>query len=138
MPGETGSIRYALREPFEQAVESVRRSLEDRGLRVAGQLDVARRVERSLGIVLRPCRIVFVLPGPAVLSKGSIHPWAAVFLPLHVVISGHGGQTEIQAQNSVYANSEAAAPAVVVPILETQAQISEAIEAIAMRPSLVV
>ena len=138
MPGETGSIKYSLREPFERAVESVCRSLENRGLRVAGQLDVSRRVERSLGIVLSPCRIVFVLPDSSVLSKGSIHPWAAIFLPLHVVISGDGAKTEIQVQNRVHACSEAAAAALVLPILETQAQISEAIEAIAMRPSLVV
>src|SRR5664279_2116490 len=94
MPGETGSIKYSLREPFERAVESVCRSLESRGLRVAGQLDVSRRVERRLGIALPPCRIVFVLPG-RLLSKESIHPWAAIFLPIHVVISGHGSHAEI-------------------------------------------
>ena len=65
MPDDTGSIKYSLREPFERAVESVCRSLRSRGLEVAGQLDVSRRVERALGIVLPPCRIVFVLPNPS-------------------------------------------------------------------------
>ena len=59
MPGNMGSIRFSLREPFERAVESVCRSLSSRGLRVAGQLDVSLRVERSLGIVLPPCRSRF-------------------------------------------------------------------------------
>jgi uncharacterized protein (DUF302 family) len=138
MPGDVGSIRYSLREPFERAVESVYRSLANRGLRMAGQLDVSRRVERSLGIVLPPCRIVFVLPDPSVPSTASIHPWAAIFLPLHIVISGNGVQTEILVQNRVHPGPDADAPALVAPVQETQAQISEAIEAIAMRPSLVV
>ena len=137
MPGDVGSIKYSLREPFERAVESVCRSLASRGLRVAGQLDLSRRLEHSLGIVVPPCRIIFVLPDPSVLSRANIHPWAATFLPLHVVLSANGLQTEIQVQNRVHTNSEASAPALVIPVLETQAQISEAIEAIAMRPSLV-
>ena len=64
--------------------------------------------------------------------------WAAIFLPLHVVISGHDRQTEIQVQNKVQAGHEAAAPALFGPVMETQAQISEAIDSIAMRPSILV
>ena len=138
MPGDMGSIKYSLREPFERAVESVCRSLRSRGLQIAGQLDVSSRLERTLGIVLPPCRIVFVLPNPSTSSTINIHPWAAIFLPLHVVISGHDGQTEIQVQNRVHAGHEAAAPALFGPVMETQTQISEAIDAIAMRPSMLV
>jgi hypothetical protein len=84
-----------------------------------------------------PCRIVFVLPNPSTPTTISIHPWAAIFLPLHVVISGNDGQTDIQVQNRVQAG-HAAAPALFGPVMETQAQISEAIDSIAMRPSMVV
>jgi len=136
MPGDMGSIKYSLREPFERAVESVCRSLRSGGLQIAGQLDVCRRVERALGIAMPPCRIVFVLPNPSAPSTVSIHPWAAIFLPLHVVISSQDGQTEIQVQNRVQAGHEAA-PALFGPVMETQAQISEAIDSIAMRPSMV-
>ena len=138
MPGDTGSIKYSLREPFERAVESVCRSLRSHGLQVAGQLDVSRRVERALGIVLPPCRIVFVLPNPSRSSTCSIHPWAAIFLPLHVVISGSDAQTEILVQNRVHARHEAASPALFGPVMETQTQICEAIDAIATRPSMLV
>lgn len=138
MTGDVGSIGYLLREPFDRAVESVCKSLVNRGLRVAGQLNVSRRVELSLGIVLEPCKIVFVLPDPSVLGAPDIHPSAAIFLPLHIVISGNGAHTEIQVQNRLRPGAEAGLPALVAPVMETQAQISEAIEAIAMRPSLVV
>ena len=137
MPGDVGSIKYSLPEPFEKAVESVRRSLEYRGLRVVGQLDVAGRVERYLGILLPPCRIVFVLPGAATLTRLSIHPWAAIFLPLHIVISSNGARTDIEVQNRLRSATQAEEPGLMAPIVESQAQISNAIEAIAMRPSLV-
>jgi len=134
MPGNAGSVRFSLREPFEREVETVCRALVSRGLRVAGQLDVSRRVKRSLGIVLPPCRIVFVLPHPSTPVSSGTHPWAASFLPLHVVISGNGAQTEIQVQNRIQ-GAPAEAPA---PVLETQTEMRRAIEAIAMRPSMVV
>jgi uncharacterized protein (DUF302 family) len=137
MPGDVGSIKYSLLEPFDKAVGSVCRSLENRGLRVVGQLDVARRVERHLGIALPPCKILFVLPGTATLTRLGIHPWAAVFLPLHVVVSCKGGETEIEIQNRVHSGPQAGDTSVVAPVVELQAQISNAIEAIAMRPSLV-
>lgn len=138
MPGEVGSVKYSLREPFELAVESVSRSLRDRGLRVVGHLDVAKRVERALEIALAPCRIVFVLPNPSRLTTTCVHPWAAIFLPFHLVISGNGSYTNIEVQNRVHAGTEADELALFAPVMETQAQISEAIEAIAMRPSLVI
>ena len=106
MPGDPGNIKYLLREPFERAVESVRRALRNRGLQVEGQLDVSRRVERALGIAMPPCRIVFVLPNPSMAGAGSIHPLAAIFLPLHIVISDNAAQTEIQVQSRVQVGSE--------------------------------
>lgn len=136
MPSGTGSIKYSLRESFDLAVESVCRSLRSRGLQVAGQLDVSRRVERALGIVLPPCKIVFVLPNPSKSSTSSMHPWAAIFLPLHVVISGSDAQTEIQVQNRVHERHEAASPELFGPVMETQTQVCEAIDAIATRPSM--
>ena len=126
-----------MQEPFDQAVESIRRSLSSRGLRVVGHLNVSRRIERSLEIVLPPCKILFVLPNPAELSASCIHPWAAIFLPFHIVISGNEASTEIHLQNRVRSCPEAHAKELLAPVLETQAQLTTAIEAIAMRPSLV-
>jgi uncharacterized protein (DUF302 family) len=138
MASDVGSIRYSLREPFERAVESVCSSLANRGLEVAGQLDISRRVERHLGIVLPACKIVFVLPDPFALGAPVIHPWAAIFLPLHIVISDNDTQTEIEVQNRVRPGSEDTAQALAAPILQTQTEILAAIEAIAVRPSQVV
>ncbi|MBS1854243.1 MAG: hypothetical protein JST11_02675 [Acidobacteria bacterium] len=137
MTRDAGNVRYSLHEPFERAVECVSSSLRNRGLRIAGELDVSRRVERTLGIVLRPCRILFVMPGESALSAESIHPWAAVFLPFHVVVSGNDAGTEVQVQTRVQAGGEPAA-ALWGPVIETQARIAQAVEAVAARPSMVV
>jgi uncharacterized protein (DUF302 family) len=138
MPGDGGGVSYSMREPYVRAIEAIRRSLASRGLRVVGQLDVARRIERSLGIVLAPCSILFVLPLPDVLSVASTHPRAASFLPLHIVVSAVGNETRIQVQNRVCPDPDEAERAIVTSISVIQSHVSEALGAIAMRPSLVV
>jgi uncharacterized protein (DUF302 family) len=90
------TIKFSLQQPFDRSVQLICASLRGHGMRVAGELDVSRRLEGSLGIVVQPCRLIFVLPDPAALSAEAIHPWAAVFLPLHIVISGSDCQAEIR------------------------------------------
>jgi uncharacterized protein (DUF302 family) len=136
MTGEVGSVRYALREPFDRAVESVCGCLTNHGLQVAGHVDLAKRIERKLGIVMAPCRILFVFPSTPRSSRDAIHPWAAALLPLHVVISGNDFQTEIQVQHRILPREEAAST-IFGPVIETQSKVAEALDAIAMRPSLV-
>jgi uncharacterized protein (DUF302 family) len=124
MGSEEGGVSYTMREPYPAAIEAVRRSLANRGLRVVGQLDLASRVERSLGIVVEPCSILFVLPLPEVLHIASLHPGVASLLPLHIVVSANGGETRIQAPNRVYPDTAMAAP-----ISEIQSHIADAIGA---------
>ncbi len=137
MPVERSGVSYTMREPYVRAIGAIRRSLASRGLRVVGQLDVARRVERSLGIVLAPCSILFVLPLPDVLGTASMHPWAASFLPLHIVVSAVGGETRIQAQSTVCPDPDEAETAPVAAISAIQSHVLEALGAVAIRPSLV-
>lgn len=126
-------VRYSLREPFERGLKSIRGALQRRGLRVVGQMDVSRRLERTLGILLPPCKIVFVLP----LAPAPVDPAAATFLPLHVVVSSRGAQTEIQVLHRLDRAPGESMADVVVPVTETQTQICQAIETIAMRRTLV-
>jgi uncharacterized protein (DUF302 family) len=131
-----GSVPYSMAMPVEAAIEAVCNSLRKRGIRLAGQLDVSGRLEESLGIVLPPCRLLFVLPGPASSNTGTIHPSAAVFLPLHVVISGNRIQSEIRIANGIQAEANAAPPTTYAPVWELQREILEALESVAMRSSV--
>jgi uncharacterized protein (DUF302 family) len=130
-----GTIRYSVPEPFEPAIESVCNSLRNRGMRLAGQMDVSGRLQRSLGIALAPCRLLFVLPEPARLTVEKVHPRAAIFLPLHVVISGNDCFSEIHIPNRIQA-VRAGPPAPYGPVLEAHGQLLEAVEAVASRLSI--
>lgn len=131
-----GTITYSLQAPFECSVQSICASLTSHGLRVVGGVDVSRRLERSLRMILAPCRIVFAVPDPAALRAETIHPWAAVFLPLHIVIWGNDFQSEIGVANTLPAGRKAGDSVPFGPIVEAQRQLIEAIEAIAVRPSV--
>jgi hypothetical protein len=52
--------------------------------------------------------------------------------------SSNGAQTEIHAQSRVHVGPETIAPVLAAPVMEAQAQISAAMEAITMRPGMVV
>ncbi len=131
-----GTIKYSLHEPFERSVQSICASLHNHGMRVVGEMDVSRRLERSLRMVLAPCRIVFVLPVPTALSAETIHPWASVFLPLHIAIWGNDCQSEIGITNLLQTCRNGADSRSVGPVVEAQRRLIEAIEAIAARPSV--
>jgi uncharacterized protein (DUF302 family) len=105
-------------------------------MRVLGEVDVSMRLERSLHMVLAPCRLIFVLPAPAALSSQSIHPWAAVFLPLHIVIWGNDRQSEIGVANTLQTGGPAGKSTLLGPMVEAQRALIEAIEAVAVRPGV--
>jgi hypothetical protein len=136
MRSDMGSIRYCLREPFERAARSVCECLTGRGLQITGCVDLSNRIERRLGLVVAPCRIIFVLPNPTLLRRNSIYPSAACLLPLHVVISGNDLQTEVLVSKRIRPSHQAAAEGY-DPVMETQSKMAEAIDAIAMRSSFV-
>jgi uncharacterized protein (DUF302 family) len=134
MSADAGTITYSLKEPFSRALELVPRYLASRGLVLAGQLDLSARMERILGMMLPPCRIVFVLPGSGNHLE-SMYPSAGIFLPLHVVIAESDPHTLIHIPNRFA--PEGRRSLVHDPVCETYAQVVESIEAIAMRPSFV-
>ena len=130
------TIKFSLKHPFDRSVQLICASLRSHGMRVLGELDVSRRLEGSLGIVLQPCKLIFVLPDPAALSTEAIHPWAAVFLPLHIVITGTDCQAEIRIPNIVQEGRPSVVGPPYGPVVEAQKQLVDAIQAVAVRPSI--
>jgi uncharacterized protein (DUF302 family) len=132
---DTATLEYALFEPFEQAVRSIRTAVTKHNLRIAAELDVSKRIAQRLALVLSPCRILFVSSSRT--SPSAISPFSAVILPLHVVISSGHSQTTIHVQNRICPDSEVCDPAL-APIIQTQSDLLQALDAVAMRSSLVV
>jgi uncharacterized protein (DUF302 family) len=132
---ETGTSTFSTPESFMDALLSVRAALDARGLRVLSELDVASRVKRTLGIVLPPCKILYVWPNVSLTQD--VYPVAAVVLPLHVVVASRGHQTEICVLSRIQPGKANVDGFLRSTILGTQTQIMQCLDAISMRPSLV-
>src|ERR1039458_10780591 len=87
MAEETATTTYLVSEPFELAVQSLRRVLADGNLKLAGELDISSRIRQRLLIGTTPCRVLFVAATPASLGELGAAPSAAALTPLHVVVS---------------------------------------------------
>ena len=75
-------------EPFGKSVPLIRRLLLDGGLSVVEEFDVSSAPYFQLGIARRSC-IVLLVDTPSLLFEAiALDRAAAVFLPVHVVISG--------------------------------------------------
>ena len=95
-------------------------------LQLAGELDVAQRLREKLLIGTAPCRVLFVT------AKASGDARAAALLPLHIVISAAGSQTEIHMMRRLPAQDGLSA----MVLRQLQTRVARAIEKIGMRASL--
>ena len=51
---------YVLLEPYDRALNTVRRAIQDAGLEIASEWDVSYDLRQDYGVVLAPCRILTV------------------------------------------------------------------------------
>jgi uncharacterized protein (DUF302 family) len=134
MVSDAGINVFSTPEPYEHAVRSVRAAVERRRLRIVSELDVSRRIEKTLGIRLLPCRILYVWPDPALATD--VYPTAAVALPLHVVVASRGAHTEIRVQGRIRSEQGTLSSLIRSTVMDTQAELIQSLEAVAMRLSL--
>lgn len=91
----TAASTYVIPEPFEEALRCVREAIEHDGLSISSELDISGRLKREFGIALTPCRILLV-DCPVALLKGlALDSSVAMWLPLHVVVSGRREKTSV-------------------------------------------
>ena len=133
MDSEIATTTYSIPEPFRHTLQSVCDVLTARDLRIVGELDLSRRIRRNLRISLAPCVVFYVWPSERFLLSTAVNPSIALLLPLHVVVSGCGARTEIH----ILTRPRFADRQLMAPVIELQHEMTQAIETIAMRPSLV-
>ena len=133
MNTSAATVTYAIREEFEPALRSVREALCGRDLRIVGELDLSGRLERSLRIKLPPCVLLYIWPSARFLESNRIPATAGLLLPLHVVISGRNGRTEIHIMRCSSADRDG----VLASVRKLQSELRQALEHVAMRLSLV-
>jgi len=88
MSEAAATTTYHIPEPFLDAVQTVRRTLVEAGLKITGELNMSERLQRRLQVDTPPCHVLFV-GSSAPLSRD------VLYTPLHVVISARGPHSEI-------------------------------------------
>lgn len=130
---ESALLTFSIDEPGPRAVRKVREALALHGLQTAAELDVTSRIEKKLGAGLAPCVILFV-DDPALLLEGIVfHRGAALEIPQPVVVSGGDRRTEVLVRSGESLMAGGLPASVQYPVLQLQARITRAIEAVADR-----
>jgi len=133
MDSEAATTTYSIPEPFARTLQSLRDVLTGRDLRIVGELDLSKRIQRNLRISLAPCVMLYVWPSDRLLRTTAARPSIALLLPLHVVISSRGARTEIH----LLRRPHCADGALMAPVVKLQVEVAQAIEAIAIGLNLV-
>ena len=88
-------LAYALAQPYDAALRTLRSALKREGLRTVLELDVAARIRTELRAGVAPCFVLYV-DDPALLLEAVVfHKGAALMSPQPVVITGDNRRSEI-------------------------------------------
>jgi len=136
MAEEMATTTYSVPGPFEQAVTSLRKALTDGNLKLAGELDMSSRIRQRLLIDTAPCRVLFVSATPTVFEELGADPYAAALMPLHIVVSARGSQTEIHVLRTLSNHNSPLDRPTMDAFRQLQARIAQAVERIGMRVTL--
>lgn len=130
---EPAVVTYLISEPFERALKAVREALAHNDLTVANELDLGAKLKKELNIGIAPCRILLVDSACLLLEAATFDCGAAVLFPLHVVVSGHGPQTQVHWINPAAIEGFRLPVGAAAPLAKLQSLVSRALERIAMR-----
>jgi uncharacterized protein (DUF302 family) len=123
-------LAYALTEPYEAAVRTVRSALKRQGLRTALELDVAARIRHEVGAGVAPCFVLYV-DDPAVLLEALVfHKGAALLIPQAVVVTGDNRRSEVLVRSPESLNG-AIPESVRDPLLDLLRRITRTVESVA-------
>src|ERR1039457_1402305 len=101
MSPATAGATWVISEPFAKSVPLILRLLSQAGLGVVEQCDVSKEPYFQLGLGRRSCLILLV-DSPALLFECiALDRAAAVFLPIHIVISGDGDTCYVHWANPI-------------------------------------
>ena len=88
MPGIRGGITRTIPEPFEKTISTVRRMLTAAGLTIVDEFDMSKEPYFHFGVAGGWCTVL-LLDTPILMFEAIVLDHStAVFLPLHVVVSG--------------------------------------------------
>lgn len=124
------SNTLVLNQPYDQARRRILAALKQHGLLVAFDFDVAGGILRSAGVRLPKSSVLGVSCPYQLLEAFVADGAAAVFFPLHVVLSQHGPQSQVRILAPQALRAAGVTPAISIPVHRTLRRISEALASI--------
>jgi uncharacterized protein (DUF302 family) len=128
--GGTLENRREIAAPCETALKLIRRALLHEDLRIPEEFDVSDIAGGQPGMNLAPCRILCVDAPLLLLEAMALDPSAAVFLPLHIVISADGPKTQVYWLDPASIQSKRLPVGAILPLRALQTRIVGAMERI--------
>lgn len=93
------SIRVLTTLSEEETCRTLRRALRKEGLEVTEEVDLSKEIERHIGLSLRKYIILSVWSPLATYQALLAIPEAGLFVPFHLAIASHNGQTLVMVVN---------------------------------------
>lgn len=129
MSDQPATVTYTVPEPFDSAVSILREAFSRRKLKVAEVLNLSERIQRRLSIRTSPCVVFLITPSDAGFEALRDSRAASAFLPLHVVISDRGQQSDIHILRASQIDSHSVDSATLSMLNRLQDEIADAIDA---------
>ena len=119
-----------LNQPYDQARRRILAVLKKQCLQVAFDFDVAGSILRSAEVRLPKSSVLGVGCPYQLLEAFVADGAAAVFLPLHIVLSEHGSETQVRMLAPQALRAAGVSPAISIPVHRTLRRIHEALASI--------
>lgn len=133
MANDQETVTLAMKEPLPAALKSIRRALAEGGLEVVVELDLARRVRKTLNMEIAPCRILYVDCPVSLLEAIALDRSAAVMLPLHLVVSAQVESTLVYLLNPATTLYNVLPVTAKAAVSRLQSRVLESLSTVALR-----
>jgi uncharacterized protein (DUF302 family) len=124
---------YVIAEQFDKALKTIRSALAGKELEITGEFDVAQLLHRQpLGTTARS-RILLVDCPVLMFEALALDRAAAVFFPLHILVSATGSQTHVCLINPAELFDARLPAGAADPMERLQARVAQALQSAARR-----
>ncbi len=93
------SIHLLTNLSTEETCHRLRNALRNEGLELAGEVNLSRKIESHTGLPFRTYTILNVWSPSATFHALLAIPEAGLFVPFHLVVASHEGQTSVMVVN---------------------------------------
>jgi uncharacterized protein (DUF302 family) len=129
----TAGLTYTIAERFDKSLQLIRGALADSELSVVGEMDSAEALNREAGKKAVRSRILFVDCPLLLFQALALDRAAAVFFPLHILVSAAGERTQVTVANPAALFDARLPVGAAEPMEKLEARVTLAMESVLLR-----